>query len=196
MTHTSTEQERAEFEAWWQQEMNIEQMDLARTEYPMTPPEKQMYKCHDTERAWLTWQAARRAEFGTNSKAEFVIEVRNLKRRIRELETELQAARRAPVVPVQYVPVTASMGTTQRAREDGWNACVDALLAAAPQPPEATVKDWLTVDAAPVKLPNVDTVGVMLELESRIQFVESQTTRRAMEAAVQLLKILAAHGIK
>lgn len=45
--------------------------------------------------------------------------------------------RRAPAVPVWYVPVTASIGTVQRAMEDGWNKCVDAMLAAAPQPPEA-----------------------------------------------------------
>lgn len=48
--------ERQAFEAFWRREMNTEAMDLARTNYPMTPPEKQQYLCHETERAWITWQ--------------------------------------------------------------------------------------------------------------------------------------------
>lgn len=60
MTHTN-EQERMEFEAWWKSEMNIEAMDLSRTDLPW-PPEKQVYKCIETERAWLTWKAARRVQ--------------------------------------------------------------------------------------------------------------------------------------
>lgn len=53
------QQSRADFEAFWRKEMNVQAMDLARTNYPMTPPEKQQYLCHETNRAWITWQAAR-----------------------------------------------------------------------------------------------------------------------------------------
>lgn len=49
---------REQFEAFWRREMNTEVMDLCRTEYPMTAPEDQQYKCHETNRAWMTWQAA------------------------------------------------------------------------------------------------------------------------------------------
>ena len=59
MTTAQDQQSRAEFEAFWRKEMNVEAMDLARTNYPMTPPEKQQYLCHETNRAWITWQAAR-----------------------------------------------------------------------------------------------------------------------------------------
>lgn len=59
MTTAQDQQSRAEFEAFWRKEMNVQAMDLARTNYPMTPPEKQQYLCHETNRAWITWQAAR-----------------------------------------------------------------------------------------------------------------------------------------
>ena len=49
--------ERKEFEKFWRREMNVAQMDLAKTRYPMTKPEDQQYKCHETNRAWITWQA-------------------------------------------------------------------------------------------------------------------------------------------
>ena len=50
---------REEFEKFWRAEMNVEVMDLARTNYPMTDDDKQQYKCHETNRAWITWQSAR-----------------------------------------------------------------------------------------------------------------------------------------
>lgn len=52
--------EREMFEAWWNREMNVEEMDLHRCDYPMMPAHKQPYACHETNRAWMTWQAARR----------------------------------------------------------------------------------------------------------------------------------------
>ena len=74
-----------------------------------------------------------------------------------------QAARRAPAAPVpqgwKLVPVEPTeemlrsmagqfFGTMPEAK-----AAFDEALAAAPQPPEATVKDSLTVEAAPVQMP-------------------------------------------
>lgn len=59
MNTAQDQQSRAEFETFWRKEMNVEAMDLARTNYPMTPPEKQQYLCHETNRSWITWQAAR-----------------------------------------------------------------------------------------------------------------------------------------
>jgi hypothetical protein len=49
-----------EFEKWWRSEMNVEVFDLARTEYPMTAPQDQAYKCLETQRGWLAWQASRK----------------------------------------------------------------------------------------------------------------------------------------
>lgn len=48
---------RKEFERFCSQEMNVEEMDLHRCNFPMTPYEKQPYACHETERSWWTWQA-------------------------------------------------------------------------------------------------------------------------------------------
>lgn len=50
--------ERAAFEAWWTQEMNLKEMDLHRCQFPMTPDHKQPYACPETQRSWLTWQAS------------------------------------------------------------------------------------------------------------------------------------------
>lgn len=134
MTHM-TDQERAEFEAWWREEMNVEVMDLARTAYPMTPPEKQMYKCHETERAWLTWQAARRAQ----------------------------------VVPQGWklVPVEPTKEWVSALVERGVHigTFIRDILAAAPQPPEETVKESLTVEAAPVQLPEPFALAFRFETE-------------------------------
>ncbi len=47
--------ERAAFEAWWADNMNIEDMDLCRHAYG------DGYLCHETNRGWMTWQAARAA---------------------------------------------------------------------------------------------------------------------------------------
>lgn len=53
--------QREAFEAFWRREMNVEVMDLARTSYPMTEPEDQAYKCGETDRGWMAWQASRAA---------------------------------------------------------------------------------------------------------------------------------------
>ena len=53
---------REEFESWWTSEVNIEVFDLHRCEFPMQKPEfVQPYACHDTQRAWLSWNASREA---------------------------------------------------------------------------------------------------------------------------------------
>src|SRR5690554_1847791 len=55
----SKEKMREEFESWWKATMNTEAMDLHRCEFPMTRPENQPYACHETNRAWMAWQASR-----------------------------------------------------------------------------------------------------------------------------------------
>ena len=57
MTENKDAREREAFEAFWRREMNTREMDLALTAYPMTAPEDQQYLCHETNRAWITWQA-------------------------------------------------------------------------------------------------------------------------------------------
>lgn len=49
---------REQFEKWVQEETGF---DLWRTEYPMTEWDNQQYKCHQTNLAWLAWQASRAA---------------------------------------------------------------------------------------------------------------------------------------
>ena len=49
---------REQFEAWIKEETGF---DLWRTEYPMTEWENQQYKCHQTNLAWMAWQASRAA---------------------------------------------------------------------------------------------------------------------------------------
>lgn len=44
---------REAFEKWWASEMNIEEMPLFRTEFPMTGFQDQAYICHETNRAWM-----------------------------------------------------------------------------------------------------------------------------------------------
>ena len=44
---------REEFEAWWRATMNTVEMDLHRF--------VDGYSCHDTNRAWMAWQASRAA---------------------------------------------------------------------------------------------------------------------------------------
>ena len=51
---TSSEQ----FEKWVKEETGF---DLWRTEYPMTGWDDQQYKCHQTNLAWIAWQASRAA---------------------------------------------------------------------------------------------------------------------------------------
>lgn len=54
------EEERKTFEAFWSKEMNIEVMDLHRCEFPMVPVDFiQPYACHETQRGWLSWLAAK-----------------------------------------------------------------------------------------------------------------------------------------
>ncbi|GAD20906.1 hypothetical protein [Acidovorax sp. MR-S7] len=55
----------------------------------------------------------------------------------------------AAVPAVRHIPVTDSIGTTQAAFENGWNACVDAQLAAAPKAEPVTAKEptaWAVYD--------------------------------------------------
>ena len=49
---------REQFEKWVKEETGF---DLWRTEYPMTEWDNQQYKCHQTNLAWLAWQASREA---------------------------------------------------------------------------------------------------------------------------------------
>lgn len=47
---------REQFEKWVMEETGF---DLWRTEYPMTEWDNQQYKCHQTNLAWIAWQASR-----------------------------------------------------------------------------------------------------------------------------------------
>lgn len=47
---------REQFEEWVKEETGF---DLWRTEYPMTEWDDQQYKCHQTNLAWMAWQASR-----------------------------------------------------------------------------------------------------------------------------------------
>ena len=47
---------REQFEKWIKEETGF---DLWRTEYPMTELDNQQYKCHQTNLAWIAWQASR-----------------------------------------------------------------------------------------------------------------------------------------
>lgn len=49
---------RDQFEKWVKEETGF---DLWRTEYPMTEWDNQQYKCHQTNLAWMAWQASRAA---------------------------------------------------------------------------------------------------------------------------------------
>ena len=49
---------REQFEKWVREETGF---DLWRTEYPMTEWDNQQYKCHQTNLAWMAWQASRAA---------------------------------------------------------------------------------------------------------------------------------------
>ena len=49
---------REQFENWVKEETGF---DLWRTEYPMTEWDNQQYKCHQTNIAWMAWQASRAA---------------------------------------------------------------------------------------------------------------------------------------
>lgn len=49
---------REQFEQWIKEETGF---DLWRTEYPMTEWDDQQYKCHQTNLAWMAWQASRSA---------------------------------------------------------------------------------------------------------------------------------------
>lgn len=49
---------REQFEKWVKEETGF---DLWRTEYPMTEWNDQQYKCHQTNLAWMAWQASRAA---------------------------------------------------------------------------------------------------------------------------------------
>jgi len=55
---------RAEFEEFWRKEMNIKDMPLCRTNFPMTEYFEQAYICHETNRSWISWQASRRKHLG------------------------------------------------------------------------------------------------------------------------------------
>ncbi len=49
---------REQFEEWVREETGF---DLWRTEYPMTEWDNQQHKCHQTNLAWMAWQASRAA---------------------------------------------------------------------------------------------------------------------------------------
>lgn len=66
--------DREDFEVFWRKEMNTEIFDLAKTDYPMTKPEDQQYFCHETNRSWITWQAARGEAYVLRKQAEAVLQ--------------------------------------------------------------------------------------------------------------------------
>ncbi len=53
---TEVDKSREQFEKWVKEETGF---DLWRTEYPMTEWDGQQYKCHQTNLAWMAWQASR-----------------------------------------------------------------------------------------------------------------------------------------
>ena len=54
---SDTNDMRRAFEAWWEANMNTEEMDLHRHIYPGAKSDWS-YACHETHRSWMTWQAA------------------------------------------------------------------------------------------------------------------------------------------
>jgi hypothetical protein len=48
-----TDKAIAEFEAWWRDNMNTQEMDLHRF--------GDGYACHETNRGWMAWKASREA---------------------------------------------------------------------------------------------------------------------------------------
>ena len=54
---SNTNDMRRDFEAWWEANMNTEEMDLHRHIYPGAKSDWS-YACHETHRSWMTWQAA------------------------------------------------------------------------------------------------------------------------------------------
>ena len=53
------EKMRKDFESWIEKETGFYTF---RTNFPMTKPEDQQYKCHHTNLAWLAWQASSAAD--------------------------------------------------------------------------------------------------------------------------------------
>ena len=51
--------QREEFETFWKENMNVELLPLHRTHYQFAPDCDQQYLCHETNRSWFTWQAAK-----------------------------------------------------------------------------------------------------------------------------------------
>lgn len=67
----STEKMREEFEVWWSDNMNTQEMDLQRCSFPMQKPDFiQPYACHETQRGWLSWAGSWQA-----SRASIVVEL-------------------------------------------------------------------------------------------------------------------------
>ena len=54
---SDTNDMRLDFETWWEENMNTEEMDLHRHIYP-GGTDAWSYACHETHRSWMTWQAA------------------------------------------------------------------------------------------------------------------------------------------
>ena len=119
-----------------------------------------------------------------------------------ELEAQLAAEawnRRAPVVPTEITYEMSDAGL------NAYNQCTSPFrrtkLAAAPQPQEATIKQQLTVEAAPVQLPepvakieggslkwHIPDTGYSLPVRY-LQGTQMLYTEQ------QVMQLLAAHGI-
>lgn len=118
-----------------------------------------------------------------------------------------EAARRAAAVPTEITYEMSDAGLsaynqcTSPFRRTKLAAAFNAMLSAAPQPPEATIKQQLTVEAAPVQLPepvakieggslkwNIPDTGYSLPVRY-LQGTQMLYTEQ------QVMQLLAAHGI-
>ena len=116
--------------------------------------------------------------------------------------------RRAPAAPVpqgwklvpEWPTVEMSVAGDDVYREDGpdvfsSNTIYTRMLAAAPQPPEATVKQQLTVEAAPVQMPEPES-RVHSKLGTTCMFPSSVMRKGdKIYTEQQVREILKAHGI-
>lgn len=141
------------------------------------------YLLMHTATGWMWWQSARRAPAAPVPQGWKLVPS--------ESTEEMARAFRADDAPHYFVMTTMRCNDfAERYR---------AAISAAPQPPEATVKDSLTVEAAPVQMP-----------ESRIFWIEATTQfciKRGGEVPFasaweplyteqQVRQLLSNHGIK
>ena len=174
MTH-HTEAERAGFEEWRIDEIRKHLPaqdngdDYIRGVFLRWSKKHQIYQPHSEQIRWEAWQAARRAPAapvpqGLREAAQAVVE---------RWDTPLW----------KDVPATAV-----------YIADLRAALAAAPHPPEATVNQQLTVEAAPMQLPEpagwIDDGGIVFWNDGR-----KPNDGEIIYTEHQVHQLLAAHGI-